>query len=178
MSQWKIYKEVDLYFCTSTIVDWYPIFTNQETFDIIVQSLAYCQNNKGLQIHGYVIMLNHIHLLLSAKNQASISSIMRDFKRYTSVKLRENITYSNNDATDLFRSAANDTKSQDYKVWQEGFYPIAIESERFFKQKLNYIHDNPVRKGYIPDPIHWLYSSARNYANLTPTPLEVNCLQI
>lgn len=52
---------------------------------------------------------------------------------------------------------------QNYKVWQDGFHPIGLQSEYFYQQKLNYIHENPVRKKYVRKPEHWFYSSARNY---------------
>ena len=48
-------------------------------------------------------------------------------------------------------------------VWQDGFHPIAIETVKFFQQKLNYLQENPVRKGFVEKPEHRMYSSARNY---------------
>jgi hypothetical protein len=60
-------------------------------------------------------------------------------------------------------AAEADGKGNRYKVWQEGFHPIAIESERFFLEKLQYLHENPVRKGYVDRLEQWRYSSARNY---------------
>jgi REP element-mobilizing transposase RayT len=61
------------------------------------------------------------------------------------------------------KAAKNDGKGSDFKIWQEGSHPEAIESGEFFDQKLNYLHENPVRKGYVTRPEDWVYSSARNY---------------
>lgn len=64
----------------------------------------------------------------------------------------------------LFRAAAiQEGRGNNHKVWQEGFHPIAIETGKFFQEKLNYLHENPVRKGFVERPEYWRYSSARNY---------------
>ena len=57
-------------------------------------------------------------------------------------------------------------KQSDYQVWQEGSHPKQIETDDMMWQKLEYIHNNPVVRGYVDDPLHWRYSSARNYAGL------------
>jgi hypothetical protein len=54
----------------------------------------------------------------------------------------------------------------DYQVWEEGSMPKQIDSDDMMLQKLEYIHNNPVKRGYVDDPVHWRYSSARNYAGL------------
>jgi putative transposase len=65
---------------------------------------------------------------------------------------------------EIFHKAAlNEGRGNRYKVWQEGFHPIAVDSGDFFRQKLDYLHENPVRKGFVEKPEHWRYSSARNY---------------
>ncbi|HEY5614884.1 MAG TPA: transposase, partial [Bacteroidota bacterium] len=64
-----------------------------------------------------------------------------------------------------------------YKVWQQGSHPEAITSQKFFVQKLNYIHENPVRKGYVEKPEHWVYSSARNYFLGDDTIIKIDKLE-
>jgi REP element-mobilizing transposase RayT len=90
---------------------------------------------------------------------------MRDFGTYTSRHLTDLLGQAGRfDILESFQSAAKaDGRGNEYKVWQDGFHPIAIESEHFFVQKLNYLHENPVRKGYVDRPEQWHYSSARNY---------------
>lgn len=165
MSQWKIVSDVNLYFTTSTIVDWEYVFTSDEYFQIVIDSLKYCIAKKGLNLHGYVIMPNHAHFIVSGDEGKKLSNIMRDFGTHTSreittlLKMNGRVRLLN-----VFRDAARfDHLGNEFKVWQEGFHPIAIESEEFFRQKLNYLHDNPVRKGFVELPEHWKYSSARNY---------------
>ena len=69
-----------VYFITSTIVEWIPVFTKQEYFEIIINSLSYCRENKGLKLYAYVILDNHVHLICSADN---LTQIIKDFKSHT-----------------------------------------------------------------------------------------------
>lgn len=165
MSQWKVVQDVNLYYTTSTIVDWQYIFTSDDYFQIIIESLKYCIAKKGLHLHGYIIMPNHAHFIVSSDEGKNLSDIMRDYGTHTSRKMSGLLKMSNQKSLlTIFREAAQlDGRGSEYKVWQDGFHPIAIESEKFFLQKLNYLHENPVRKGYVETPEYWKYSSARNY---------------
>jgi REP element-mobilizing transposase RayT len=178
MSSWKIHSGIKYYFCTTSITEWYPVFIKNEYFLLVIDSLKYCQINKGLSIHAYVIMLNHIHLIISAENPQSIPNIFRDFKRYTSSKITSLlIRNKQSKALKVFRETARKSgNNQEHKVWQPGYHPIGIQSERFFKQKRNYIHQNPVRKEYVIEPEHWRFSSARNYTGCKNTPIQINKL--
>jgi hypothetical protein len=60
-----------------------------------------------------------------------------------------------------------------YQLWQEGSHPEAVETVSMMEQKLHYMHGNPLRRGYVSDPTHWLYSSARNFAGLS-APIEID----
>lgn len=178
MSQWKVVPGVSLYFVTTTIVDWQFVFTSFPYFEVIIQALKHCIANKGLHLHAFVIMPNHAHYILSADKPENISPIMRDFNTHTSREitalLREDRKIS---ILELFgQAAALDGRGNDHKVWQEGFHPIALETEDFVVQKLDYLHDNPVRKGYVEEPEHWKYSSARNYILNDHSVIQVECL--
>ena len=176
MSSWKVHSDTKYYFCTTSITKWYPIFTRIEYFTLIIDSLKFCQSNKNLSIHAYVIMLNHMHLIISADEPRAIPNIFRDFKRHTSSEISSLLkTHKESEALRVFNEIATESgKDQEYKVWQSGYHPIGIQSEQFFNQKLDYIHQNPVKKGYVNDPIHWRYSSAANYAGYDDVPLPVD----
>jgi putative transposase len=165
MSQWKIKPEIPLYFITSTTVKWQPVFTEIPLFETIMESWRYCCANKNLHLHGYVVMPNHIHAIVSSNEVNHLSDILRDLNRYTSQRITALLEELKRDALlAIFHQAAQEeNRGNQYKVWQEGFHPIAIESGEFFQQKLEYIHQNPVRKGYVEHAEHWRYSSARNY---------------
>ncbi len=178
MGSHKIYDDISLYFVTSTIVKWYPVFTKSSYFKIIIDSFEYCRKEKGLRVHAYVIMLNHIHLLVSMDTKAAnnLSDVFRDFKRFTSKEMTRLLQEESKlGALDIFEKAAIEAdRKNDFKVWQDGFHPKGIYDEKFGLQKLEYIHKNPVRKGYVLKPEYWFYSSASFYCGFNDVPLQID----
>lgn len=82
----QIHNQGATYYLTLQVIDWIDIFTRKIYCEIIIESLDYCRKNKGLQIWAYVIMSNHLHMIVSAKNE-NLSAVIRDFKRYTARKV-------------------------------------------------------------------------------------------
>ena len=162
----------ELYFTTTTVVDWLDVFTRPRYKHIIVESLEYCQANKGLDIYSWVLMTNHLHMIVGTSGAASIGDVLRDFKKFTSkgvVKaIQENEQESRQEwMMNRFRfRAANDKKITNFKFWQDDNYVENIVSYDFYRQKLNYIHENPVRQEIVARAEDYLYSSARNYAGM------------
>jgi len=159
----------EIYFLTLTIVDWVDVFTRPAYKHLIVDSLAYCQKNKGLELFSWCLMSNHLHMVAGAKERYHLSSILRDFKKYTAKKIVNLIQEEPESRRDwmLYRfgfSAKYDSKVKEYKVWQEGNEPKAIHTNHFMNQKINYIHENPVRAEIVNEPHHYKYSSAIDYA--------------
>ena len=150
------------HFVTCTVVNWLPLFYQIEIAQIILDSLQFMQDNQRLDLSGYVIMENHLHLLVSAAN---LSKEMGNFKSFTARSIINWLQQNN------FHHLLQQLKiyklqyktEQEYQVWQEGFQPQAIFSDEVFRQKLEYIHNNPLRRGYVDHPAHWRYSSYRNY---------------
>jgi putative transposase len=87
-NKYKFRNPEGVYFVTSTVYNRIDIFTRNEYRDIVVDSLRYCMDNKGLEIYGWCLMTNHLHLLATGFDKP-MEQIMRDFKRHTSVELRE-----------------------------------------------------------------------------------------
>jgi len=177
MRRYKVHRGLyNVYFSTSTIVDWLPVFTTDTYFSILVNSLKYCQIHKGLNIVAYVIMPEHTHLVTSNPEQGSLSDIMRDLKRFTSKEITRQLEKDNAFSllNVLQKSAAKGIGNTEYKVWQDGFHPEAIYSEKFLKQKVDYIHHNPVRRRLVSKPEEWRYSSARNYLSNDETIISVD----
>lgn len=160
----------ELYFIISTVVDWVDIFTRPKYKHIVLESLTYCQEHKGLRIYAWVLMSNHLHMIISSDGQFPVSDILRDFKKFTSrrilIALEDDVQESRREwMLDQFRFAgANDKKITNYRFWQEGNHPELIYLYDFYMQKLNYIHLNPVRQEIVSQPQDYLYSSAVNYA--------------
>ena len=161
---WSFDDSNSPYFCTDVIVGWQYVFTSPEFFCAIIDSLKFCQENKGLRLHGYAIMPNHVHLVVSA-TQGNLASVIRDYKRHTAWRISELLGETRNRRLlKYFRSVArHENRGNEHKIWQSGSHAILIESDEFFEQKLEYIHNNPVAKGYVERPEDWKFSSARNY---------------
>ena len=79
------------YYITMTVVGWIDIFTRKNHRDGIIDSLKYCQNEKGLIIYAYVIMSNHIHMVVDSNGLFTLKEIIRDFKKFTSKKILEQL---------------------------------------------------------------------------------------
>ena len=166
---YKIFKTNDVYFVTLQVVGWVDIFTRKAYKDIVIESLQYCQKNKGLQLYAYVIMSNHIHLLVRS-NMDNLSDIIRDFKSYTSKQFLE-IVYSSKESRRewmklVFEFHGKYKRKQIHQVWTNRNHAEIIVSQKFIEQKVEYIHKNPVTAGIVKNPEDYLYSSARNYAGL------------
>lgn len=155
------------------------MFTSLPYFECIVQSLQYCQKNKDLRLLAFVIMLNHVHLIAAGSHNHALSDILRDFKHFTAVEIINLLKWEGK--TKLLavfhRAAELDEGGREHKVWMNDNHPILIESAEFFRQKLHYLHENPVRKGYVDNPEYWLFSSARNYSLGGNWVLEVELLE-
>jgi putative transposase len=114
-------------------------------------------------------MTNHLHLLVSSQHPAVLPDIIRDFKKHTNKQIVKLVNLENESRRDwiLYRfqyNAKYNSRIQDYKVWQDGYHGIACSYASVLLQKLDYIHNNPVKAGIVAEPEHYLYSSAANYA--------------
>lgn len=178
---YKIIEKDKLYFLTLQVVEWIDIFTRQTYRDIIIDNLKYCQSEKGLEIYGYVIMSNHIHILARASLN-NLSEILRDFKSYSTKviiqKIKESPESRKRWLLSQFKIAASrNSKNKFYQMWTNDNHAEIIYSNKFIQQKLNYIHMNPVKAGIVSNPVDYLYSSARNYSNLSSV-IDIELLTI
>ena len=161
-TRYKIYEPTHPHFVTCTILHWLPIFTRQESVDIILNSLKFLQKQDNLRLHAYVILENHLHIVLRSDD---LRKSMESFKKFTAREIlnllrRENAT-TILDQLAFYKKAHRKEKS--FQVWEEGYQPKLIQSEAMLKMKIDYIHYNPVKRGYVDKAIHWRYSSARDY---------------
>ncbi len=165
---YKIHDKLKLYFVTTTVVEWIDIFDKKVYKDIIVDSLNYCIDNKGLEVYSWVIMSNHIHLIIGSE-QINLSDILRDFKRFTSIKIIQQLKNSTQDnrrewILPILRSnGLKNPANSNNQMWQQLYFAKEIFTMDFLLQKLNYIHMNPVRAGIVDEPEHYKYSSAGDY---------------
>ena len=161
-SRYKVYEPTHPHFITLTVLHWIPLFTNTKSVDILLDCFMYLQKNDNLKIYSYVILENHLHLVASSDD---IAKTIKKFKSYTAKKLLK-LLQEENIKTILeqlaFYKKAH-KKTTTYQVWQEGMQPKLIQDEKTMIQKIEYIHNNPVKRGYVDEARHWRYSSARDY---------------
>lgn len=168
--KYKFQEKNGAYFISFATVYWIDLFTRIQYFDIIIKALDYCRTNKGMEIFGYCIMPSHIHLIFRSAD-GKPSELIRDFKGFTSRQIIKAIQENNQESRKewmlwMFAKAGEKNSNvKNYQLWQQHNQPIQIWSLKVFEQKLNYIHQNPVKSGFVTEPWEWKYSSARNYCD-------------
>jgi REP element-mobilizing transposase RayT len=170
-TKYKATTTEDAYFITITTVGWIDVFIRLNQKYNIINALDYCQKSKGLEIYAYCIMSSHIHLLCKATDGFILSDVIRDFKKYTSKKIIQTIIDEPESRRewmlDYFKKACEHLKREQHnKIWQDGYHAEIVETNWFIKQKVNYIHNNPVKDKIVILPEDYYFSSARNYAGL------------
>jgi REP element-mobilizing transposase RayT len=169
-SGYQITDQGGLYFLTLQVVDWVDVFTRQTYRDIMVSSFTYCIENKGLVLWAYVVMGNHVHLIASAKEN-NLSDVLRDMKRFTATSILKEIEQNPRESRKEWMlkrfefAARHHQRNSQRQFWKHDNHAVHLSSVEFIQQKCSYIHDNPVRAGWVERPSHWRYSSASNYEN-------------
>ncbi len=168
---YQIKDQSGIYFVTFQVVGWVDIFSRQVYRDIIIESLTFCQKHNGLVIYGYVIMTNHIHLIVRSEI-STLSNTIRDFKRFTSRSIMKSVDENGAESRKewmriIFAYHAKYNKcSGDKQFWTHENHAVQLDTNEMIDSRLNYIHENPVRAGWVTEAEHYLYSSARNYASM------------
>ena len=157
------------HFLTFSVVEWIDALTRNEYKDIIVESLKHCIENKGLLLNAWIIMSNHVHLIGSAKIDFTISDILRDLKKFTSKQIFNAIKASPKESRKEWmvymfeRAGKRNSNNKVFQFWQQDNHPIELSNPGMLKQKMDYLHENPVRAGIVFEPQHYVYSSAVDY---------------
>lgn len=167
-TSYKIGNQNGLYYLTFSTVQWIDVFTRKRYKNIVVESLKYCQKEKGLELFSWVLMSNHIHLIARAKENYKLSDILRDFKKHTSkqiIKSIEDDTESRREwlLAEMLKAGQSNSKNSKYQLWRNDNHPIELYSNEVINQKTNYIHNNPVLEGIVKNAADYLYSSANNF---------------
>jgi putative transposase len=169
MNRYKIINQHGLNFITMTVVDWVDVFVRRQYKDIVIESLKYCQVQKGLEIAAYLIMSSHVQMIVRAAGKDTLSEVLRDFKKFTARQILQEIElggYESRKEWMLHRFAYRGTSgsgNRQHQFWQIDNHPIELYSLPVILQKLQYIHQNPVREGYVVESADYPYSSVSNY---------------
>jgi len=170
-TRYRICETTHPYFLTCTVVGWTPVFTRPEIVQIVLDSWQLLQEHRRLALYGYVILEDHLHMIASS---VDLAKEVRAFKSFVARKIIDFLEAQEVHA--VFRQLrlckAKHKIDREYQFWQEESHSQMIQDDEMMWQKLEYIHNNPVKRGYVLDPIDWRYSSARNYAG-QPGPIAV-----
>jgi hypothetical protein len=162
MERYRIVPDVGLYYVTFTIVEWLPVFIDESACKIIMDSLNFCIKNKSLGVNAYVLMPTHLHAIVFDVqfNAERLKHTLDDMRKFTG---RQLLDYSAKHLPKCFGAIfqAHAGQDRERRFWQPTQHPVGIVSDRFWKQKMDYLHDNPCRKGLVLRPEDWRFSSAR-----------------
>jgi putative transposase len=169
-TKYKIRNQEKIYFVSFAVINWIDVFVRNDYKNIIIESLQYCQKNKGLEIYAWCIMTSHVHLIIGTVNNP-MENILRDLKSFTSTKLRKAIEDNMQESRKewmlwmMKRAGSKNSNNTDFQFWQQNNHPIELWDNYMMQQKLDYIHNNPVEAGFVDEPEFYLYSSARDYTD-------------
>jgi len=167
---YKFHNPEGVYFVSFAVVEWLDVFTRKEYKNILVSNLAYCQQNKGMEIFAWCIMTNHVHLVFRSTGARAPEQLLGDFKRHTSKQLVKAIIENPQESRkewllEQFKKAGMSSSNvRDYQFWRHDNKPIELWSNKVIDEKINYIHQNPVEEGYVFKAEDYIYSSAIDYA--------------
>jgi putative transposase len=171
-----------IYFLTCTVVEWIDVFSRPIYADLVIESLKFCIREKGLQVHAWVLMSNHLHLIASAKEGFDLSDVLRDFKKFTAGKILQTLTDLKTESRKnwmlwLFRKAGTDNvRNHQFQFWIQDNHPVELNNQARLKQRLQYLHENPVRAGLVWQPWEYRYSSAIDYMKDQPGLVPISYL--
>jgi putative transposase len=162
-SRYRISDTHHPHFLTCTVVDWLPIFGSPPIAQIVLDSWRFLQESSRIELYAYVVMENHVHWIAASDD---LPKEVGDFKSFTARAIIDWLQEQR--AHHILEKLAGQKRAhktdREYQFWQEGSHPQMIASDAMMRQKVEYIHENPVKRGYVDAPVHWRYSSARDYA--------------
>ena len=171
------------YFITLTIVGWVDLFTRKECQEILINSIKHCQKEKGLVVNAYALMPSHLHMIARCEEGGiGLSNIIRDLKTYTAKQLIKWIEEGGIESRSEWLKvvftyhAKYNSNNSNYQIWKQDNQPKLCAHPIFTRQKIAYIHNNPVVSGFVDEPEHYRLSSAAAYIGSDLGPLEVEII--
>lgn len=164
-SRFQFHESEYPYFISSTLLEELPLFSKPSIAKVLLEQLSYLQQQQEVQVFAYVVMSNHFHAIVQGND---LSEKLRLNKAWSARRILDTLQRDGHTRwlQQLKRKKHGHKKYRTHQVWQEGFHPIQLFSHQMILQKIEYIHYNPVKAGYVDDPADWRCSSARNYCGL------------
>jgi len=169
---YKFHNPDGLYFISFAVVGWLDVFTRNEYKDLFIESLTYCQKEKGLEIHAWCIMSSHIHLVFRSIKGQKPELLIGDLKRFTSKSIVKAIQDNPRESRkefllEFFKNEGKKSSNVNHsQFWRHDNKPIELWSNKVIKQKIDYVHNNPIEAGLVYKAEDYIYSSATDYADL------------
>jgi len=168
---YTIKDQEGIHFVTFTVHQWVDVFSRKMYTEILLDSIKFCQTNKGLKVYAWVVMSNHCHFVFSSTKEP-LSDIIRDLKKYTAKEIVKCIETNEQESRKnwllwLFK------KDDHLWFWELGYHGIEITSKEFLDSKIQYIHLNPVRAGIVEKEEEYLNSSCGEFYGIRKSYLEL-----
>ena len=170
----SIHDATHFYFVTATICGWKNIFTEHQYAKPVLDSLEYLRSNRMIRLFAFVLMPSHLHALIKPGRQ-DISQALQTFGSYTAHQLLAELrNCGRSDLLSFFHSRRRDRRHQ-HSIWQD-IQAKNVFSLEFLRQKMEYIHNNPLRDGIFQsaDRADYPYSSACFYDRGEPPPIPID----
>jgi REP element-mobilizing transposase RayT len=181
-TKYKVGDNELAHFVTFSVVNWIDALTRTTYKEIIIESLQYCIKEKGLVLHAWVIMSNHVHLIISAKPGYLIGNILRDLKKFTCRQIIKAIQENPKESRKEWmiwmfeRAGKRNSNNKEFQFWQQDNHPIELSNDLILQQRLSYLHENPVRGGIVYEPQDYIYSSGIDYYTTRKGRIELTLL--
>ncbi len=166
MDRYRFVEGIGVYFVTFTVIDWLPVFIEKQPVNLLFDSIRYCIENKNLRVCAYVVMPNHVHAVLFDSNldERALHQTITDLRKFTGRQIADCIKnrFSPSISRILNQQGLGDRSR---RFWSSGWHAEGLFSENVLRQKVDYIHMNPCRKGFVRDPQDWRWSSAAYWSD-------------
>jgi len=160
-------------FFTATCLNWQPLLHFKERKQIILDSLTFLVNDKRIWLYGYVVMPNHIHILWSKQSEWIDKNVQQHFTKFTAQQLKFSLQSSPAEL-ETYKSMQSDRQ---YQFWERRPHIATMYNRTVFEQKLDYIHNNPVKAGLSDLPENYEFSSAGFYLLNNPSAILTHYME-
>lgn len=151
------------YFFTATCLQWKKLLKPSKYKDIVIESMKFLVNDGRVKIYAYVIMDNHIHIIWHIQSGLKKDAVQMSFLKYTAQQIKFDLIKYHPAVLEKFKV---DAKDRQYQFWERNALSVELPNEEILVQKLDYIHNNPMKAGLSQFPDDYIYSSAKFYCTL------------
>ncbi len=171
----RYYGLGELHFITFSCYRRLPLLGTARARNLFLKELGKVREEYGFLLVGYVLMLNHVHLLISEPKKGTPSTVLQMLKQRVSRKMRKK---KNIVPREQLRIPFPRLVSQLPQFWQPRFYDFNVYSHEKKNEKLDYMHANPVKRGLVRHPKDWPWSSWLFYTKKEPGLVPIDTVNL